>query len=113
MTRNPFVNALAALAYIALIVTGIFYLPKSVDSEANIILPIMMLSLFVFSAAAMAYVFMYQPLQLFLEGEKKKGIDLFLKTLGAFALCAAIFASVGFYVTGQRTVNSEPTPSAL
>lgn len=104
MTKNPFMNALVALAYIVLIVAAIFYAPRSVDAEPNVILPIAMLSLFVFSAAAMAYVFLYQPLQLFLEGEKKKAVDLFLKTLGAFALFAAMFAAIGLYVTSHAAV---------
>jgi hypothetical protein len=113
MTKNPFLNALVALVYIVLVVSGLFYSPIFVGDEPNILIPISVLSLFVFSAASMAYIFLYQPLQLFLEGEKKKAVDLFLKTLGAFAVCAIIFASIGFYVTNHFAVNSEPTPKAL
>ena len=36
---------------------------------------------------------------LFLEGERKKSVDLFLKTLGAFAMSAAILVSIGLYLT--------------
>lgn len=109
MSTNPFINALTALVYIVLVVFGIFNSSKLGIQEPNVLIPITKLSLLVFSAAFMAYVFMYQPLQLFLEGEKKKGVDLFLKTLGAFALCAIIFAAVGFYVTGRATVAQPAT----
>jgi hypothetical protein len=99
MTKNPILNALAALSYIALIVSIIFYAPAYIHvEENNILIPIGMLSLFVFSAASMGYIFMYQPLRLFLEGEKQGAVHLFLKTLVAFALCAAAFVSVGLYL---------------
>jgi hypothetical protein len=102
MTKNPIFNALAALSYIALIVSVIFYGPQYVHIEENtILIPIGMLSLFVFSAAAMGYIFLSQPLQLFLEGQKKESIGLFLKTLCAFALCAAALVSVGLYLVAH------------
>ncbi|MDB5224948.1 MAG: hypothetical protein JWO43_570 [Candidatus Adlerbacteria bacterium] len=62
-------------------------------------IPIAMLSLFVFSASVMSYIFLYQPLQLFLDGEKKKAVDLFLKTLAAFAVCAMVLVAAGLYLT--------------
>ncbi|HEV7449282.1 MAG TPA: hypothetical protein VGP13_01955 [Candidatus Paceibacterota bacterium] len=85
MTKNPYINALAALAYIAALISVLFYGPV-VDGplDNTILIPIAMLSLFVFSAAAMAYVFLYNPLLLILEGKKKEGIKLFLSTLFAF-----------------------------
>ena len=94
MTNNPFINAFAALTYIASLIAVLFYGPI-VDNKLDntILLPILMLSLFVFSAASMAYVFLYNPLLLILEGKKKEGITLFLSTLGTFgAIVAALLA---------------------
>ncbi len=54
-----------------------------------------------FSAASMGYLFLYQPLQLYLEGEKKKSVDLFLKTLGVFAVSAATLVFIGLYLTAH------------
>lgn len=54
------------------------------SSIDEIIMPIIMLSLFTLSAAIMAYIFGYQPLQLFLDGKKKDAVSLFLKTVGIF-----------------------------
>jgi hypothetical protein len=99
MTKNPIINALLGLLYIVLVVSLVYYSPNSIDKVGSIFLPIAMLSLFVFSAACMGYLFLYQPLQLFLEGEKKKSVDLFLKTLVAFAISAAALVLTGLYLT--------------
>jgi hypothetical protein len=67
----------------------------------SIFIPIAMLSLFVFSAATMSYLFMYEPLQLFLEGKKKDAVNLFIKTLFVFAISAALLVSVGLYLVAH------------
>ena len=102
MTKNPIINALAGLLYIVAVVSLLFLGPKIFDPVESILIPIAMLSLFVFSAATMGYIFLYQPLQLFLEGEKKESVDLFLKTLGVFAIIVAVFVLVGLYITTYR-----------
>jgi len=99
MTKNPIINALAALLYIVLVVSLLHYAPLFFGKEESIFIPIAMLSLFVFSAACTGYIFLYQPLQLFLEGEKKKSTDLFLKTLGAFAISAVTLVLIGLYLS--------------
>ncbi|MEN9561664.1 MAG: hypothetical protein RIQ56_937 [Candidatus Parcubacteria bacterium] len=99
MTRNPFLNAAAASCYIILVVSIITYVPKLTGANERpdtIFAPIAMLSLFVFSAAIMAYLFMYQPLTMFLEGEKQSALKLFIQTLGAFGLITFAFLAVAF-----------------
>lgn len=88
MTKNPLYNALAASAYIVLLVFLMNFESKIQISEniASFIMPIIMLSLFTLSAAMMGYIFCYQPLRLFLEGEKEKAVKLFLKTVGIFGI---------------------------
>ena len=100
MTKNPILNALAALAYIAVLVSIIFYGGDFIEHsvEDSIFTPIAFLSLFVFSAATMGYIFLGTPLQMFLEGEKKQAVDLFLKTLFSFAGIAAATVAIGLYV---------------
>ena len=100
MTKNPIINALSALTYIAVLVSIIFYGGDFIEHavEDSIFTPIAFLSLFVLSAAAMGYFFLSQPLQLFLEGEKKEGVDLFLKTLLSFAAAAFATVAIGLYV---------------
>lgn len=90
MTKKPLVNALTALAYIVVVSWVMFYGTKNLPKEDSILAPISVLSLFTFSAAAMGYVFGYEPFRLYMEGKKKESVDLFLKTLGAFGAITAI-----------------------
>ncbi|OGE14212.1 hypothetical protein A3F00_00905 [Candidatus Daviesbacteria bacterium RIFCSPHIGHO2_12_FULL_37_11] len=85
MTKNPFINALAATLYITLIASVMFYGMRRTGSADTIIIPIVMLSLFTLSAAIMGYIFLSQPLQFYLDGKKKDAVDLFLKTVAVFA----------------------------
>ena len=48
--------------------------------------PITFLSVLTLSVAVMAFLFFYQPLQLFIEGGKKEAVNLFVKTIGIFAV---------------------------
>jgi hypothetical protein len=85
MTKNPFLNAFAATLYITLVATFTFYGSKSFPSKDTILTPIAMISLFTLSAAIMGYLFLSQPLQLFLDGHRKNAINLFLQTIATFA----------------------------
>lgn len=87
MTKNPFINALMATLYIAIVASIMFYGSHSqlANQPDTIIAPIAMISLLTLSVAMMAYLFFYQPFQLYFNGEKKRGLDLFLQTVAAFA----------------------------
>ena len=86
MTKNPFLNALSASGYIVAVVSVMTFLSQTQKNKPDTFLaPILALSLLTLSVAVMAYVFFYQPLQLFLEGKKKRAIDLFLQTTAVFA----------------------------
>ena len=71
MTKNPILNALTASLYIVLVASLMFYSPHFEVKEPSVIIPIAVLSLFVLSAAIMSFIFLYQPLQLLLENQKK------------------------------------------
>lgn len=90
MTKNPFLNALAALLYIAIVASVMFYGTKNVPGpDKSILAPIAILSLLTLSAAAMGYIFFYQPVMLYLDGKKKNAVNLFVQTLAIFALITA------------------------
>jgi hypothetical protein len=96
MTKNPLINALLGALYISSVVGCIqlaqVYLHNSPDT---FLIPIAMLSLFCLSAVAMASIFFYQPLMLFLEGKKKESFALACKTVALFAvITVCIFASL-------------------
>lgn len=94
MTKNPVINALAASGYIAVVAFGIFNAESYLGPVDTVIAPILFLSLFVFSAAVMGYLFLYQPLLLILGGEQEKGIALFLQTMAAFAVVTIVLMVV-------------------
>ncbi len=90
MTKNPIVNALCASAYIILIVFIMDYVMRAIPHPKTIMIPITILSLFTLSAAVMGYLFVYQPVQLYLDGKKKNAVNLFLQTVGVFAVITTI-----------------------
>ena len=92
MTKNPLYNALFAIAYIAALVTTVFYGSQFLENkiEETIFLPMGFLATFVLSAALMAYLFFYQPVMLFLDGQREKGAKLFLHTVAIFATATAL-----------------------
>lgn len=58
--------------------------------------PIAIISLFTLSAAVMAYIFLYQPFQLYFDNHKKAAIDLFLKTLMIFGVTTFLLVTILF-----------------
>ena len=95
MTKNPFLNALAAVLYISVVASLMFYGPERVGPVDSVLLPIAMLSLFVLSVATMGYIFFYEPFQLYFDGKKKEALDLFLKTIAIFAgVTVLVFSSL-------------------
>jgi hypothetical protein len=90
--KKPFYFAGTAAAYIALIVWGINTVGAILhDKPDTLFIPMAMLSLFVLSAAIMGFLFLSEPLKLFLEGQKQEAVYFFLKTVGIFACFVAIF----------------------
>lgn len=87
MSRNPIINALSALAYIILIVTIFNLLTHTLKDKPDTVgAPLTVLSLLTLSVSVMAYLFFYQPLQLFIEGKKNQAVNLFVQTVGIFAV---------------------------
>lgn len=84
MTKNPFLNALSATGYIALIVTMLTLAERTGQRPNQFIAPLGFISLFTLSAAVMGYIFGYQPLLLLIDGKKKPAVQLFLQTVGVF-----------------------------
>jgi len=91
MTKNPFINALSASAYIILVVSVMTFVTQPLRNKPDTFFaPITMLFVLTLSVAVMAYLFFYQPLLLFIEGKKKEAVDLFVKTGGIFAAITAV-----------------------
>jgi hypothetical protein len=96
MNKNPFLNAVFAVMYIMLVASVMYYGLETVAPADTIIMPIAMISLFTLSAAVMGYLFLYGPIQLYLEGDKKGAMNLFLKTVFVFAIITIFIFSLLF-----------------
>ena len=90
MTKNPFLNALAAVLYIVVIVFVLHYATEVADAKPTVIIPMAVLLLFTLSAAVMGYLFLYQPLQIYTDGERKVAVNLFLQTVAVFAVVTVV-----------------------
>lgn len=87
MKWNPFLNALAAVAYIGAVVSFLHYLETlRHDTPDTLIDGMGFISLVVFSAAVMAFLFFYQPVLKLIENKRAEALSYFLKTLGLFGL---------------------------
>ena len=96
MTKNPLVNGITASAYIVLVATVMNVGSKMGHHPDTFLAPIAVISLFTFSAAVMAYVFCYEPIQLFIGGKKKQGLNLFLQTTLVFGVLTALALALLF-----------------
>lgn len=85
--KNPIVNASFAFLYIVLIVSLMDFASQFLKNKPDTFFaPIGMLSLLTLSVAMMAFLFFYQPIQLFLDGKKREAFSFFTKTIRIFAL---------------------------
>lgn len=92
MSKNPYINALLASLYIVAVSSFLFFGQQITGpTEDTVFAPIAMLSLLVLSAATMAFLFFYQPLQRLVSGDVAGAASLSLKTIGAFALITLVF----------------------
>ncbi len=91
MSKNPFINALSASAYIFIVVSVMNFVTQPLRNKPDTFFaPITVLFVLTLSVAVMAYLFFYQPLLLFIEGKKKEAVNLFVKTVGIFAAVTAV-----------------------
>jgi len=85
MSKNPIINAISASAYIFLVASIINFVSQTQKNKPDTFFaPVAFLLLLTLSAAIMAYLFFYQPLQLIIEGKKKEAVNLFIQTVGIF-----------------------------
>ncbi len=92
-------NSLLTAFYITLVASFLFYVPHSFLEEAHTVLvPVMMLMLFVFSAAITGMLVLGRPVLWYLEGKKKEAVSLLIYTL-SFFLIIMIIAFLGLILT--------------
>lgn len=101
MLHNPYINAAFAALYIMGVVTGLTLIERfTPEGQSDIFLiPVAMLSLFVFSVALMALLFFYKPAVLLVDGQRTEALRFFIKTLGAFAGITAVLVATAVALT--------------
>lgn len=97
--KKPFLYALGSALYIVGIVSVISFVASALKNQKDtIVIPMVMLSLFVLSAAVMGFLFLSEPLRLLIENKKQEAIVFFFKTVGIFACFVVIFTILLFLV---------------
>lgn len=95
--KKPFLHALGAVLYIIIIVNVVQISSYFLENQNGTILaPMIMLSLFVLSAAVMGFLFLSEPLYLLTENKKQDAITWFGKVVGFFACFLALFTILLF-----------------
>ena len=83
--KKPYLNSFYAEIYILILASALHFFGKP-NTPDTFLDPVLFLSIFVLSAAVMGYLFIGEPLQLYLNGEKKQAVTFFLKTVVSFAV---------------------------
>lgn len=77
-------NAFLTTIYIIVVVSFMSYAQNYVGNSTTILIPVVMLSLFVFSAALTGSLIFGRPILWYLDGKKKEAVSLLAYTLGFF-----------------------------
>jgi hypothetical protein len=99
MKMSPIKSALGAGLYIVFIATVMQSLSKAMPGDDTFFAPMLFLSLLVLSVAIMGYLFVYEPLRLFLENQKKEALSYFAKTVSYFAVVVVFFLLINLLLT--------------
>lgn len=95
--KKPFLYAITAALYIVAIVLIIniinLLLPKD-----NIITPMVVLGLLVLSVATMGFLFLSEPIRLYIDNKKQEAFSFFIKIVGFFACFVVLFLILLFVV---------------
>lgn len=96
MIKKPFINALLAVGYIGIVSLVMQSFQTLSDTPDTILAPIIMISLFVLSAAVMGFLFLSEPLSLLVENKKQEAVSYFSKIVGYFACFLALYIIILF-----------------
>lgn len=96
--KKPYLNSFYAEVYILILASAMHFFAKP-NTPDTFLDPVIFLSIFVLSASVMGYLFIGEPLQLYLNGEKKQAVSFFLKTVVSFAVITfiVVLVRIGFY----------------
>ena len=91
--KKPILYSFVTIVYIVLVVSIINF-TGYLELKETILMPMVMLGLFVLSVAIMGFLFLSEPLTLYLDGHKREALVFFGKIVGFFACFIAIISLV-------------------
>lgn len=102
IVKTALFNAIATALYIVLIASFLFYAPKlfgpaGPDDNKTPLIPIVMLSLLVFSAALTGSLIFGRPILWYLDGKKAEALQLLFLTLGIFLIITLVAISALYF----------------
>ncbi len=96
--KTALINACATALYVTAVASFLFYAPKFFEPNKNetVLVPILMLSLLVFSAAITGSLIFGKPAIWYFDGKKKEALLLLAYTIGVFGIIT-VLAFFGLY----------------
>lgn len=95
LIQRSALNALGTVAYVALVATLMRNAQRIFGNKPDTVFaPILILTLFVFSAAITASLVLGKPILMYLNNEKNEAVRLFLYTLGWLAFVIVLLLVV-------------------
>jgi hypothetical protein len=93
--KNALVNSILTAVYVGIIASFLFYAKDLFGQGEDIVLaPIMMLLLFVTSAAITGFLVFGRPILWYLDGRKKEALSLLAYTIGILAIITICIATI-------------------
>ncbi|MBM3233638.1 hypothetical protein FJZ19_00925 [Candidatus Pacearchaeota archaeon] len=91
IAKRALIDAISTTLYIILVASFMFYLQTSMPKAPdNVLIPIAMLLLFVFSAGLTGALVFGKPIMLYFDGKKKEAVLLIAYTLGILFIITLI-----------------------
>ena len=93
--KNAFLNALGTVLYISLVSSFLsnaeHIFGNVVNEKSSILVPVMMLTLFVVSAAITGFLVFGRPIMWYIDGKKKEALRLAFSTVAFLILAFLVF----------------------
>lgn len=94
LIQRSFLNALGTVAYVAVVATLLQNGERVFGEMKNVTGPITFLTLFVLSAATTSSLVLGKPILMYLGGQKKEAVQMFIYTLCWMALAVVVLFGV-------------------
>lgn len=89
--KRAFIDALATAIYVVMVASFMFYVSQIKLGRANnILVPITLLLLLVFSASLTGFLIFGKPAQMYVDGKKKEALSMLTQTLLFFSVITFI-----------------------